>query len=67
MVTKRFPPRATDGFGEWDERSARDICGRYLPRLVRVARQALGNAPRRAEDEEDAAQSALHSFFPRGA
>ena len=63
MVTKHFLPRDSARSEKVDETAARDICGRYLPRLVRVARRALGNAPRRAEDEEDAAQNALHSFF----
>jgi DNA-directed RNA polymerase specialized sigma24 family protein len=36
---------------------------RYFSRLVGLARKKLGDAPRRAEDEEDAALSALDSFF----
>jgi DNA-directed RNA polymerase specialized sigma24 family protein len=36
---------------------------RYFHRLVALARAKLGAAPRRAEDEEDVALSALNSFF----
>jgi RNA polymerase sigma factor (sigma-70 family) len=35
----------------------------YYRRLVGLARQRLGNTPRRAADEEDVAVSALNSFF----
>jgi RNA polymerase sigma factor (sigma-70 family) len=60
---KRLMHREAHHLDDLVERYAQRICIQYLPRLIRVARQALGNAPMRAEDEEDAAQSALHSFF----
>jgi DNA-directed RNA polymerase specialized sigma24 family protein len=41
------------------------LWNRYFRRLVGLARQKLGDAPRRAEDEEDVALSALGSFFCR--
>lgn len=40
-----------------------EIWNRYFRRLVGLARWKLGNAPRRAEDEEDVALGALNSFF----
>ena len=39
------------------------IWNRYFRRLVGLARTKLGDAPRRTEDEEDVALSALNSFF----
>jgi DNA-directed RNA polymerase specialized sigma24 family protein len=40
-----------------------ELWDRYFKRLVGLARLKLGDAPRRAEDEEDVALSALDSFF----
>jgi DNA-directed RNA polymerase specialized sigma24 family protein len=40
-----------------------EVWDRYFRRLVALARCRLGDAPRRAEDEEDVALSALRSFF----
>ena len=40
-----------------------EIWKRYFRRLVGLARAKLGDAPRRAIDEEDVAVSALNSFF----
>lgn len=36
---------------------------RYFPQLLRIARQKLADAPRRAADEEDVALSVMDSFF----
>ena len=46
-----------------DDRAQHEIWKRYFQRLIRLARYKLGDAPRRAEDEEDVAVSALHCFF----
>ena len=43
-----------------------ELWNRYFSRLVALARAKLRNAPRRVEDEEDVALSAMNSFF-RGA
>ena len=48
---------------EGDELAAQKIWDRYCEQLVRLARKRLGDSPRRVADEEDAALSALHSFF----
>lgn len=40
-----------------------EIWKRYFQRLVGLARFKLGDSPRRSEDEEDVAISALHCFF----
>ena len=40
-----------------------EIWNRYFQRLVGLARFKLGDSPRRTEDEEDVAISALHCFF----
>ena len=40
-----------------DEEAARQLWQRYFDRLVRLAHQRLGSAPRRAADEEDVALS----------
>lgn len=42
-----------------------DLWNRYFERLVRVAKSRLGPEICRAEDEEDVALSAFHSFFDR--
>jgi len=44
---------------------AQELWERYHRRLVGLAHKKLGGAPRRAIDEEDAVQSAFHSFFER--
>ena len=46
-----------------DELAADEICTRCYHRLLSVAHRKLAGTPRRAEDEEDAVQSALASFF----
>jgi DNA-directed RNA polymerase specialized sigma24 family protein len=45
-----------------DRTAAQVIWERYFRLLVGCARQRLGNAPRRAADEEDVALSAFNSF-----
>jgi RNA polymerase sigma factor (sigma-70 family) len=45
------------------ETARTEIWQRYYDRLVELARRKLGDAPRRAEDEEDAVVSAFESFF----
>jgi DNA-directed RNA polymerase specialized sigma24 family protein len=40
-----------------------ELWNRYFTRLVALARQKLGQTPRRAVDEEDIVLSALNSFF----
>jgi RNA polymerase sigma factor (sigma-70 family) len=47
--------------GEVD--AAQQLWEAYYRRLVGLARQRLGETPRRAADEEDVAVSALNSFF----
>jgi DNA-directed RNA polymerase specialized sigma24 family protein len=49
-----------------DPAAAQRLWERYFRKLVRLARARLGDAPRRAADEEDAALSAFDSFC-RGA
>ena len=51
---------------EGDEEAARQLWERYFDQLVSLARNKLGNAPRRAADEEDVAQSVFKSLC-RGA
>lgn len=51
---------------EGDPDAARKLEERYFGRLVALARQKLGNAPRRAADEEDVAQDVFFSLC-RGA
>lgn len=46
-----------------DDQAQQEIWNRYFQRLIGLARFKLGDAPRRAEDEEDVAVSALHCFF----
>lgn len=46
-----------------DEQFAQAIWELYFQRLVKLARQKLGSLPRREEDEEDAALSAVDSFL----
>ncbi|MEM8943847.1 MAG: ECF-type sigma factor [Planctomycetota bacterium] len=46
-----------------DDHAQREIWKRYFQRLVGLARFKLGDAPRRAQDEEDVAVSALNCFF----
>lgn len=46
-----------------DDKAQQEIWNRYFQRLIGLARFKLGDAPRRAKDEEDVAVSALHCFF----
>jgi DNA-directed RNA polymerase specialized sigma24 family protein len=45
-----------------DETAAEQLWNRYFIRLVTLCRKRLGDRPRRAADEEDAALSAFNSF-----
>jgi RNA polymerase sigma factor (sigma-70 family) len=54
------------GLAEGDESAVQRIWECYYERLVRLARQKLGDSSRRMADEEDVALSAFHSFY-RGA
>jgi RNA polymerase sigma factor (sigma-70 family) len=45
-----------------NDEAARRLWERYFPLLVRLARKRLAGVPRRMEDEEDVALSALDSF-----
>jgi len=45
-----------------DESAAQRIWNQYCEQLIRLARNKLANAPRRAADEEDVTVSAFHSF-----
>lgn len=60
----------TDPITEWiarlrngDDRAAEGVYWAYFKKLMELAWSKLGDLPRRAEDEEDAAQSALKSYF----
>jgi DNA-directed RNA polymerase specialized sigma24 family protein len=46
-----------------DAAAQEELWERYFRRLVGLARAKLGDVPRRTEDEEDVALSALNSFF----
>lgn len=46
-----------------DQSASQAIYDRYEQRLIRLAREKLGGAPRRAADEEDVVLSAFDSFF----
>src|SRR5262245_59251000 len=46
-----------------DEAAAQALWDRYFHRLMALARNKLAGSPTRAENEEDVALSALHSFF----
>jgi RNA polymerase sigma factor (sigma-70 family) len=48
---------------EGDPRAADGLFWAFFEKLMALARSQLQNMPRRAEDEEDAAQSALKSYF----
>ena len=43
--------------------ASQELWGRYVDRLVRLARKKLGRTPRRAADEEDVVLSAFDGFF----
>ena len=45
-----------------NDEAARRLWDRYFPELVKLARRRLAGIPRRMEDEEDVALSALDSF-----
>jgi RNA polymerase sigma factor (sigma-70 family) len=48
-----------------DAAAADRLWQRFFPRLFGLARRALGGAPQRAADADDAVQSAFASFFRR--
>jgi RNA polymerase sigma factor (sigma-70 family) len=50
------------GLAQGNETAVQEIWQRYCERLVRFARQKLGDSGRRVADEEDVALSAFHSF-----
>ncbi|MFM7070657.1 MAG: ECF-type sigma factor [Planctomycetota bacterium] len=54
------------GLGAGDPQAAEQLWRTYFERLVRVARRKLDPGGARHSDEEDAALSAMHSFY-RGA
>lgn len=54
------------GLNAGDQRAAEQLWQAYFERLVRVARRRLDPGGARHSDEEDAALSAMHSFY-RGA
>jgi DNA-directed RNA polymerase specialized sigma24 family protein len=58
--------RWLEGLAEGDNAAVGEVWGRYYERLVRLARQKLGEGHRREADEEDVALSAFHSLC-RGA
>ena len=51
------------GLKQGDEQAAEQIWQRYFEKLVRLAKQRLGNVPRHVADEEDVALSALKSVL----
>lgn len=55
-----------EGLAKGDQLAIQEIWNRYNEPLMRLARRKLGEASRRAADEEDIALSAFHSFC-RGA
>lgn len=63
MTIHHSPPLDLDALKDGDERAVRDLWDRFSKRLTHVARQKLGDVPRRTEDEEDTVQNALQSFF----
>jgi len=46
-----------------EPQASQELWGRYVDRLVRLARKKLGRTPRRAADEEDVVLSAFDGFF----
>lgn len=46
-----------------EEAALKPLCDRFFPKLVGLARQSLGRLPAGVGDAEDAAQSALISFW----
>lgn len=52
-----------DGLSGGDQRAAEALWRTYFDRLVRLARQRLAPGDGRHADEEDAALSAMHSFY----
>jgi DNA-directed RNA polymerase specialized sigma24 family protein len=61
---------SADSITEWiaqlkarDPQASHRLWGRYVDRLVRLARKKLNGTPRAAADEEDVVLSAFHGFF----
>jgi len=61
MMTEEITPWLAK-LSAGDPRAAQVIWDRYFERLVRYARRKLDGLPRRVQDEEDVALSAMHSF-----
>jgi RNA polymerase sigma factor (sigma-70 family) len=57
FMTEDPVTRWIDALKTGDEKAAADLWNCYFDRLVRLARQRLGNSPRRVADEEDVAVS----------
>src|SRR5262245_14991068 len=53
------------GLRAGDEVAVEQLWRRYFPRLVALARKTLADRPQRVADAEDAASSALASFWRR--
>jgi RNA polymerase sigma factor (sigma-70 family) len=73
FIWQRWPPMGDEEITRWlsglargDDTAVQRIWQQYYEQLVRLARRKLGDARRRAADEEDVAQSAFFSFC-RGA
>jgi RNA polymerase sigma factor (sigma-70 family) len=54
-----------EGLKAGRESAATQLWNRFYTRLLALARRRLGDAPRRAADEEDVVVSAMESFFRR--
>ena len=52
-------------FKDGDPEAVDALWNRYMSRLVSIGKQNLQDAPRRAVDEEDVAQSAFHNFVQK--
>jgi DNA-directed RNA polymerase specialized sigma24 family protein len=62
MPSKGSVSRLIDGLAVGDEAAVQQLWQRYFPRLVRLARRKLRDAPPLGADEEDVALSAIASF-----
>lgn len=62
MADSREVTRWISRMAEGDEAAVQAIWERYFEKLVHLARHKLERMPRRAEDEEDVALSAMQSF-----